>query len=358
MLAPQDIDLHLTYGAHGSAEDARQLRDDVERWKPTVYVQETADVLEEERFRLIERTNQALATARRDPAAAAGMLIALQQKPMKNPRGREFTVEERRILLALPRTRWFAVEGYSAADLAISERVIRESTDPRALEAALLAGAIDRAIAWEGSCLRAVADVLVRPRDARISQGLCALAEELPRVFPELRPRVRVLARLGSSHGGVSARVRRAGLPFSERRPELGPSERAISRWAEEPGWSPSRGDLLLALLEDMMPVMLPGTRVVGRRADVLMSRLGGPAHFEAMLRDAARACSTVSLFAARLSASLRPFADVDHERGGVERGRPPRMELSGSAAPRTKVGRNDACPCGSGKKHKKCCGA
>ncbi|NDD27115.1 MAG: hypothetical protein EB084_02465 [Proteobacteria bacterium] len=22
------------------------------------------------------------------------------------------------------------------------------------------------------------------------------------------------------------------------------------------------------------------------------------------------------------------------------------------------KVGRNDACPCGSGKKHKKCCGA
>lgn len=25
---------------------------------------------------------------------------------------------------------------------------------------------------------------------------------------------------------------------------------------------------------------------------------------------------------------------------------------------PETKVGRNDPCPCGSGKKHKKCCGA
>ena len=24
---------------------------------------------------------------------------------------------------------------------------------------------------------------------------------------------------------------------------------------------------------------------------------------------------------------------------------------------PNTKVGRNDACPCGSGKKYKKCCG-
>ena len=27
-------------------------------------------------------------------------------------------------------------------------------------------------------------------------------------------------------------------------------------------------------------------------------------------------------------------------------------------AAPRAKVGRNDPCPCGSGKKYKKCCGA
>lgn len=32
---------------------------------------------------------------------------------------------------------------------------------------------------------------------------------------------------------------------------------------------------------------------------------------------------------------------------------------LSVTAAHRThKVGRNDPCPCGSGKKHKKCCGA
>lgn len=33
--------------------------------------------------------------------------------------------------------------------------------------------------------------------------------------------------------------------------------------------------------------------------------------------------------------------------------------ELEGGEAPKTaKVGRNDPCPCGSGKKYKKCCGA
>jgi hypothetical protein len=40
----------------------------------------------------------------------------------------------------------------------------------------------------------------------------------------------------------------------------------------------------------------------------------------------------------------------------------PPAAPVSGSVAPQPyirepKIGRNDACPCGSGKKHKKCCG-
>jgi uncharacterized protein YecA (UPF0149 family) len=30
----------------------------------------------------------------------------------------------------------------------------------------------------------------------------------------------------------------------------------------------------------------------------------------------------------------------------------------SAISAPRAKVGRNDPCPCGSGTKYKKCCGA
>ena len=45
--------------------------------------------------------------------------------------------------------------------------------------------------------------------------------------------------------------------------------------------------------------------------------------------------------------------------RGGAEPGAPVRT-IATRVAPRTasgeKVGRNDPCPCGSGKKYKKCC--
>jgi uncharacterized protein YecA (UPF0149 family) len=40
-------------------------------------------------------------------------------------------------------------------------------------------------------------------------------------------------------------------------------------------------------------------------------------------------------------------------------RQRPPAaVGAPGAAAANQKVGRNDPCPCGSGKKYKKCCGA
>jgi preprotein translocase subunit SecA len=41
-----------------------------------------------------------------------------------------------------------------------------------------------------------------------------------------------------------------------------------------------------------------------------------------------------------------KPIADNSKEKGGVKK---PRKV--------TKVGRNDPCPCGSGKKYKQCCG-
>ena len=34
-----------------------------------------------------------------------------------------------------------------------------------------------------------------------------------------------------------------------------------------------------------------------------------------------------------------------------------PGVYLKDASAPAKKVGRNDPCPCGSGKKYKKCCG-
>ena len=45
------------------------------------------------------------------------------------------------------------------------------------------------------------------------------------------------------------------------------------------------------------------------------------------------------------------PDCNHDHEHGHHH---PARVEQFVRAAP--KVGRNDPCPCGSGKKHKKCC--
>ncbi|MFN8640511.1 MAG: SEC-C metal-binding domain-containing protein [Candidatus Binatia bacterium] len=44
------------------------------------------------------------------------------------------------------------------------------------------------------------------------------------------------------------------------------------------------------------------------------------------------------------------PDCDHDHEHDHGPRPEPVRRESP-------KVGRNDPCPCGSGKKHKKCCG-
>lgn len=43
----------------------------------------------------------------------------------------------------------------------------------------------------------------------------------------------------------------------------------------------------------------------------------------------------------------------------GKAQGRVPgQANLPGAPVPRAKVGRNDPCPCGSGRKFKKCCGA
>ena len=56
--------------------------------------------------------------------------------------------------------------------------------------------------------------------------------------------------------------------------------------------------------------------------------------------------------------------AGIHHERSGFRREGERWYCLGGEINPKAeqrrveKVGRNDPCPCGSGKKHKKCCGA
>jgi preprotein translocase subunit SecA len=55
-----------------------------------------------------------------------------------------------------------------------------------------------------------------------------------------------------------------------------------------------------------------------------------------------------------------RPLADWQESRGGEEGGTGTARPAATRPEPRTvdgqKVGRNDPCPCGSGKKYKKCC--
>jgi preprotein translocase subunit SecA len=54
---------------------------------------------------------------------------------------------------------------------------------------------------------------------------------------------------------------------------------------------------------------------------------------------------------------ALRPAPTAPVPGGGARQGSPPGARQAPVMAPR-KVGRNDPCPCGSGKKYKKCCGA
>jgi len=66
--------------------------------------------------------------------------------------------------------------------------------------------------------------------------------------------------------------------------------------------------------------------------------------------------------FVARYRREGRPF--VHHERASFRREAGAWVYIDGELNPKpetrhvVKVGRNDPCPCGSGKKYKKCCGA
>ena len=66
------------------------------------------------------------------------------------------------------------------------------------------------------------------------------------------------------------------------------------------------------------------------------------------------------------LSAKIQVIDEQEAPKEMVESGagaavkisNPDEEEENASAKPTAKVGRNDPCPCGSGKKYKKCCGA
>ncbi len=99
------------------------------------------------------------------------------------------------------------------------------------------------------------------------------------------------------------------------------------------------------------------GLRSIGQRNPVLEYKFEGFDMFEAMSQSI-KEDTVKALFAAR----LRPNTEVKRQRiaseeelnavGGGDAKKEPVKRAS------DKVGRNDICPCGSGKKYKKCCGA
>jgi preprotein translocase subunit SecA len=116
------------------------------------------------------------------------------------------------------------------------------------------------------------------------------------------------------------------------------------------------------------------GLRGYGQKDPLLEYKREGFDMFEAMQARIARDALTflmkvqVAMEAERIAEGADPAERPLVPPGDGGRRREPALALGRSLRPssaatlapaaRAKVGRNDACPCGSGKKYKKCCGA
>jgi preprotein translocase subunit SecA len=93
--------------------------------------------------------------------------------------------------------------------------------------------------------------------------------------------------------------------------------------------------------------------RSYGQRDPVVEYRMEGSEMYDGMISSIRE--DTVRML---LTVKVRTEAPVKREQVA----NPTQMRSDGTAAPTAKkksekVGRNDPCPCGSGKKYKKCCG-
>ena len=96
--------------------------------------------------------------------------------------------------------------------------------------------------------------------------------------------------------------------------------------------------------------------RAYGQKDPVVMYRLEGFEMFDQMIasirEDTARLMLTVQLRAKEEPKREQVAKPTATSSDGTDEKRPVRKTAA------QKVGRNDPCPCGSGKKYKKCCGA
>jgi len=95
------------------------------------------------------------------------------------------------------------------------------------------------------------------------------------------------------------------------------------------------------------------GLRAYGQRDPVVEYKFEGFEMFEEMVRNIQKDAVRL-LFGSRVDRQHVPQREKVAEPTVAQHGEGPRKP----AVRETKVGRNDPCPCGSGKKYKKCCGA
>jgi len=96
------------------------------------------------------------------------------------------------------------------------------------------------------------------------------------------------------------------------------------------------------------------GLRAYGQRDPVIEYKFEGFEMFEEMIKNIQEDVVRIML-RAHFDRNHAPQREKVAEPIAASHGDEPKKPISRSS---DKVGRNDMCPCGSGKKYKKCCGA
>ena len=101
-------------------------------------------------------------------------------------------------------------------------------------------------------------------------------------------------------------------------------------------------------------PAYSPAEALLKRLASTPWNMLS-PAFFAAIPREKATARVEVAKATSEGFENQQTKKTVKLKNGALPNNEPPRQT---PIVKKEKVGRNDPCPCGSGKKYKKCCGA
>jgi preprotein translocase subunit SecA len=96
------------------------------------------------------------------------------------------------------------------------------------------------------------------------------------------------------------------------------------------------------------------GLRAWGQRDPLIEYKIEGYKMFQEMM-DAARQEIISMIY--KVQVIKEGEEELLQKKRNVTYGEPSRVNRSSSIRKTEKIGRNDPCPCGSGKKYKKCCG-